>query len=118
MLKSNKPLVFHFRVGKGDTISSKNGATVVFRPDQKRFGVALCCHKDRYCRRWGREIADHRAEHGDNRVRKGRFNCVVDYDGEMSLDAIRNAASLLVVDAVGAVDGNLLLQIAAKSCIR
>jgi hypothetical protein len=104
-LKTDKPLIFHFRVVKEDTsLEAKAGATVVFLPDLKRFGVSLCCSKDHYNKRWGRKIAEHRARAGDeSRIKTKRFECAPSYDGPMEMDEIRRNAVRLVYKAAGVV---------------
>lgn len=101
----NETLVFHFRVKKGDQIQSRAGATVVFQPDSRRFGVALCCPMDHYRRQWGRKIAKARLV-GSNRSRVKRFDCNPRYDGLLDIEHIRTAAGDVAWNASRAV-GNI-----------
>lgn len=101
----NDPVVFHFRIGTGEVMSPKAGATVVFLPEQRRFGLAMCCEKDRYDKKWGRHVATLRAQVGDGaRKRRRRFLSWRAYDGPMEMMSIRRIALAMVQEASGAVD--------------
>jgi hypothetical protein len=104
-----RPMVFHFRVGSGKEMQSKAGATVVFLPEAKRMGIALCCPKDRYNRKWGRKIAEHRAKHGNgSRIRNHRFDSNVEYDGPQDVEMVRKAAKRMAFHAADAVHNPLM----------
>jgi len=105
MSKLNRNEVFHFRLGQGKETQAKAGATVVFSLEKKRFGIALCCEKDRYCKMWGRKIATHRAETGEkSRIRASRFNSAPEYKGELEFEQVRQEAERVVLLAAINVD--------------
>jgi len=102
-LTRNDPVVFHFRIGKGREMKPKAGATVVFLPEERRFGLAMCCSKDRYSRRWGRKIATARAKNPKSRITNKRFDSTVEYKGDLEMDRIKTAACQMVWHAADAV---------------
>lgn len=107
LVRMDETLVFHFRVKQGTQTQSKAGATVVFRPNSRRFGIALCCSKDDYRKQWGRKIAQFRLASGDkSKVRTKRFDCNPRYDGPLDMEHIRNAAGDVAWNASRAV-GNI-----------
>lgn len=129
-LTRNDPIVFHFRLGKGVTTEPKAGATVVFLPDRKRFGIALCCPKDRYSKKWGRKIATERANcyfvHNKSdtlmspsrpRIRNRRFNSSSPYTGPLEMESIRHSARELVCLAAGQVGNPLIAQASILSLV-
>ena len=102
-LTTNDPVVFHFRLGKGKETQPKAGATVVFLPDQMQFGIALCCCKDRYNKRWGRMIATARARNPKS-TRNHRFDSSPDYEGSLEFDEVKHEAHRLAQLATFKVD--------------
>lgn len=115
-LVRNDPVVFHFRIGeRGPKTQAKGGATVVFRPDRKQFGIALCCSKDRYNRKIGSQIAHSRAsldvwdENPNSRPR--RFTPRVISNGSLEFNDVREQARILALNAASAV-GNEDVQTA------
>lgn len=60
-LKKTDPIIFHFRMWKFGIVSACGGATVVYVPKLKRFGVSVCSKKDIYSKKRGRIIAVGRA---------------------------------------------------------
>lgn len=110
-LTRNDPLVFHFRLGKGTETQPKAGATVVFLLDQKRFGITLCCAKDRYDRKRGARIAILRAENVVSGHSAGRFPLSRSYDGPMKMDAIRLIATRMVIDAATRVQNPVITSL-------
>jgi len=109
----NDPLVFHLRIKNKETVAAKGGATIVFLPEFKRFGIALCCDKDRYDKRVGRNKAQSRAS-GNQDIHR-RFNLAPQYDGEMEFASIRAAALTLANRACAAV-GNPVEQHTPLEC--
>lgn len=116
--KPNKTMVFHFRVPRPNQNSPSDvqacaGATVIFRPDLKRFGVALCCPKDRYSRVVGRQVAENHAVYAANRSsdiksrqrkqQPPRFNHAPVYEGSTDLNDLRAAARALAYDCADRV---------------
>lgn len=103
MLTRNDPVVFHFRIGKGKDMEPKTGATVVFLPEQQRFGLAMCCEKDRYSRKLGRKIATARARVHRTRRHGCRFHFDFDASGyyyePLEMTAIRDIALGMVYQA-------------------
>lgn len=107
----NEPLIFHFRLGKGKDMEPKTGATVVFLPELKRFGVALCCYKDRYCKRWGRKIATERAKNGTrSRIQSRRFVSSPAYSGLLTMEDVHASAQALAYYAAEKVGNPLVSQ--------
>ncbi len=103
-LTRNEPIVFHFRLGEGKETQPKTGATVVFLPEEKKMGIALCCAKDRYSRQWGRKIATLRAKIGEqSRIRNRRFNSTKSYTGSLEYESIKEAALTFARDSAGMV---------------
>lgn len=112
-LTRDDPIVFHFRLGKGKDMEPKTGATVVFLPDLKRFGVALCCYKDRYCKRWGRKIATERARNGTrSRIQNRRFIPYSHYSGLLTMEDVHASAQALAYHAAEKVGNPLVSQAA------
>lgn len=99
-IKKNDALLFHFRVEN----RAKAGATVVFLPNQMRFGLALCCNKDNFNRSIGTTIAFARAEGKDCRPRRRRFDTAPTYNGPMTLESIRARARDIACRAAIQVD--------------
>lgn len=96
-LTRNDPIVFHFR------FDAKAGATVVFLPKEKRFGLAMCCEKDHYNKKWGKHIATIRAQQGiRQRFRRRRFRTWCSYDGPLEILELKRIALELVLEASGA----------------
>ena len=105
LITRNDPVVFHFRVGgRGKETAPKAGATVVFLPDKMRFGISLCCDKDRYNKRWGRKIATARAQNENSRITNRRFDSSPDYDGELVFEQVKIQARSLAIAAASAVE--------------
>lgn len=114
-LTRNDPVVFHFRKGTGKDMQPKGGATVVFLPEHGRFGIALCCDKDRYCRQWGRKIATERAKNGErSRIRNRRFNSAPKYTGPLEMEAVRLQTISLIANAAEAVGNDLVWEVATE----
>lgn len=98
----DQPLVFHFRIGKSKEMEPKTGATVIFLPDRRRFGVSLCCAKDRYQRSVGIQIASARAQwditegfsKGSKQPKRNSY--CYDYSGPLTLQHVRAVAKGLV----------------------
>lgn len=110
-LTRNDPVVFHFRLGKGKDMEPKTGATVVFLPESRRFGVALCCYKDLYCKQWGRKIATERAKNGSrSRIRNRRFVSSPAYSGLLNMEDVHASAQALAYYAAEKVGNPLILQ--------
>lgn len=92
----------------GRLLSPKAGATVVFLPQEKRFGLAMCCEKDHFNKRLGRHIAARRAwpcAAKESRVpqQQRRFKFSGEYDGPMEITDLRCFALELVLKASKAV---------------
>lgn len=107
-LTKNEPLVFHFRDGHGKNTKPKAGVTVVYCPVLDRFGIAICCAKDLYCKRWGKKIALERAIRGSSvrtksRSRTRRFECAPEHKGAKTIQEIRKQAIRLAHSAVNSV---------------
>ncbi len=129
-LKRSDPVVFHFRLTdyrqnqfpplpepvRASSTQPKAGATVVFLPRGKTFGLAMCCEKDLYCKRWGRQIAEHRAKDGA-RIRHRRFISSKKYDGPLRMELIREIARNLVYEAATAVDNPVRDHLPIKSAM-
>jgi len=123
-LTRNDPIVFHFRLGRGKDVEPKSGATVVFLPESRRFGVALCCYKDRYCKRWGRKIATERARKGRAATPAGcvsvsrlgeplpvrRFVSSPAYNGLLNMKDVQASAQALAYYAAEKVGNPLVSQ--------
>jgi hypothetical protein len=108
--RQDQPLVFHFRIGQENEMDPKSGATVFFLPERRRFGVSLCCSKDRFQRSVGVKIACDRAlTQGPIKTPKQpkRNSYIYDYSGPLTLQHIRAVAKGLVNQMAGAVNNRV-----------
>ncbi len=56
MLKSNRPIVFHFR-SLPSKCFERGGITIAYNPDSRSYGAAVCSHKENFNRKIGRTVA-------------------------------------------------------------
>ena len=106
-LVRNDPVVFHFRFGTGTATNPKAGATVVFSPEARKFGIALCCQKDRYVRQIGIRIATQRAISESKPNSRRRFDHSIPYSGELELEPVRIQAKIIVKEAAARVNNDI-----------
>jgi len=131
-LTRDDPVVFHFRKhvkkkdedlvpgGKlfSDELQATGGATIVFLPELMRFGIAMCCPTDNYCRRLGREIATARAK-GWQKLKRGwhgqplrRFHPSPNYRGPLDMESVKLQTLSLLANAAVAVENVLVEEVA------
>ena len=116
-LSRPEPVFFHFRVRNpdGSSPAAKGGATVVYHPTKKKFGVALCCPKDRFCKRVGAKIALHRLGVGRNVPKRGRFDYAHPYSDSNEFEDVKFRAKAIVWAAAISVDHQDLAEILKTS---
>lgn len=112
-LTKKDPITFHFRVQRDGKLQACEGATIVFCPENKMFGISLCGIKDVYCKKTGRAIAEHRAKRDfsqcENRTHhpKRRFAYTQQHNGPLTMEAIRSHARSIACVASLCVHNNV-----------